>query len=193
MKKVIALIAMCVFILMGCADKESSSQKSSSTAPPPKGSKQLEQIQILDDKVSVLIPKGFEIMSEEMAATKYPGENRPTLIYTDEDGSINVAFNHLPTPISEDELDKFVAAMKKQFEKVHPSATWYDDGVTTINNKSVGYLELLTPAVDTNVYNLMFMTEVDGRILLGTFNCTEEQMAEWRLSAKEIMHSLQEK
>ncbi|TVX86824.1 hypothetical protein [Paenibacillus agilis] len=189
MKKVIALIAMCVFVLIGCAEKEPSAQ----TSPPPKGSKQLEQRQILDNKVNVLVPTGFEIMSEEMAATKYPGENRPTLIFSDEDASINVAFNHLPTSIKEDELDEFIAATKKQFEQIHPNATWYDDGVTTINNKTVGYLELLTPAVDTNVYNLMFVTELDGRILLGTFNCTEEQMKEWQLSAKEIMHSLQVK
>ncbi|MCR8846385.1 hypothetical protein NQ117_22115 [Paenibacillus sp. SC116] len=189
MKKVIALIVMCVFVLLGCAEKETSAP----STPPPKGNKQLEQKQILDNKVSVLVPKGFEIMSEEMAATKYPGGNRPTLIFTDEDASINVAFNHLPTPISEEELEKFVAATKKQFEQLHPTATWYGDGVTTINNKTVGYVELLTPAIDTNVYNLMFMTEVDGRILLGTFNCTEEQMEEWRLSAKEIMHSLQVK
>jgi hypothetical protein len=50
-------------------------------------------ITILSNKIEVLIPESFDIMSEEMLKHKYPLETRPTLVYTNEDGTVNVAFN----------------------------------------------------------------------------------------------------
>ena len=76
------------------------------------------------------------------------------------------------------------------FEIRYPSAEWKDSGIKTINGKEVGYLELVTPAIDTEIYNLMFFTDLDGKLLLCTFNCTKKSIDEWTPTAKEIMNSL---
>ncbi len=72
------MILICIILMVGCAEQEAGLHMN----PPPKGKKNLEVKKILSDKVEVLIPEGFEVMSEEMAAIKYPTGNRPTLIYT---------------------------------------------------------------------------------------------------------------
>jgi len=62
--------------------------------------------------------------------------------------------------------------------------------VSEINGRKVGYLEFITPVIDTDIYNLMFFTDLDGQLLLGTFNCTKRSIDEWQSTAKEIMNSL---
>ncbi|MFY7729462.1 MAG: hypothetical protein ACOVRN_08100 [Flavobacterium sp.] len=57
----------------------------------------------------------------------------------------------------------------------------------------MGYIELVTPALDTDIYNLMFFTDLNGKLLICTFNCTKKDMEEWTPVAKEIMNSLEVK
>lgn len=158
-------------------------------APAAPVNDKLEAKKVLNDKVEILIPKGFTIMTEEMAKVKYPMENRPSLIYTDEKGSINIAFNHTETPVQDSLIKDMKDPMKQAFSGMYPDATWYRDEVIQINGKNVGVFELLTPGVDTKIYNLIFFTELDGKMLMTTFNCTEQQMAEWKPLAQEILQS----
>lgn len=151
----------------------------------------LEKVSVLSNKADMLIPKSFSIMSEEMAKTKYPSERRPTIIYTNENGSINIALNHTQNQAKNSEISAYMNTLKKSFENMYPSAQWYNSSVEKINGKDVGVLELLTPATDTEVYNLIWFTDLDGRLLLSTFNCTKEQMNDWKPIAKVIMNSQQ--
>ncbi len=173
----IAMIAMIVFsLIIPCSGQD--------TVPP------MEMKSILAGKVEILIPSTFTVMKEEMLKLKYPLQNRPALVYANEAGSINIAFTHTTSKVTEKDMPQVKESFMKLFKSIYQSATWYSDGVVTINKKSVGYLELLTPAVDTNIYNLMFFAECDGRILLCSFNCKESQMKEWAPVGKKIMNSL---
>jgi hypothetical protein len=51
-------------------------------------------------------------------------------------------------------------------------------------------LELITPAMDTEIHNIMYGTSVDGRFLLAAFNTTIEQSGLWLPVGKNIMSSL---
>ncbi|UED75743.1 hypothetical protein [Brevibacillus sp. DP1.3A] len=173
------------------AAKPTETPKTDSATPAPAATTndKLEAKKVLNDKVEILIPKGFTVMSDEMAKEKYPMENRPSLIYTDEKGSINIAFSHTETPIQDSLLKDMKDPMKQAFSNMYQDATWYRDEVIQINGKNVGVFELLTPAADTKIYNLIFFTELDGKMLMTTFNCTEAQMEEWKPLAQEILMS----
>jgi hypothetical protein len=150
----------------------------------------LEKRTILNNKVEVLIPKEFQIMSEEMMKTKYPSERRPTLVYSDKTGGINVAFNHTLNKATQQQIEPYKESLFSTFKDLYPSADWKGSGVREINGKKVGYLELVTPAIDTKIYNLIFFTDLDGRLLLCTFNCVETKQQEWAGAAQQIMNSL---
>ena len=51
-------------------------------------------------------------------------------------------------------------------------------------------MEFVSPAVDTRVYNLMYVTSLDNRLMIGTFNCTETLRAKWEPIGKEIVSSI---
>lgn len=151
---------------------------------------ELEIRSILNDKVEILLPREFEVMSEDMMKLKYPSERRPTLVYTDKTGGINVAFNHTTSKANQQQIDAYKDNFVNTFKNLYPSAEWNETGTKEINGRKVGYLELVTPALDTKIYNLMFFTDLDGRLLLCTFNCVEKKQKDWHETAKQIMSSL---
>ncbi len=150
----------------------------------------LETKSLLNDKVELKIPKDFDIMSEELMKLKYPSERRPTLVYSNESGGINVALNLTQNQASQQLIPAYQDNFVQTFKNLYPSAEWKDSGVKMINGKKVGFIELVTPAMDTEIYNLMFFTDLDGKLLLCTFNCTKESIDEWTPIAKEIMNSM---
>jgi hypothetical protein len=151
---------------------------------------ELEKRSILSDRIEILLPKNFTVMSEEMAKIKYPSERRPTLIYTNDETTVNIAFSHLTTKIKDSEITEFKATTKSNLDKAYSNANFLKDTIITNNNKNIGVLELITPALDTKVYNLMFFMELDGKLLLGSINCTEALMKEWQPIAQEILQSI---
>jgi len=150
----------------------------------------LEKKSVLGGKVEILIPSTFTVMEEDMLKLKYPMQNRPALVYTNEAGSINVAFSLTTSKAEEKDVPEIKETFVKVFKSMYKSAEWLGDGLVTINGKSVGFMELITPAVDTRIYNRIFFAECDGRILLCTFNCKESQVTEWAPVGKKIMDSL---
>ena len=154
------------------------------------GKIELEVKSLLNDKVELKIPTEFDIMSEELMKLKYPSERRPTLVYSNESGGINVALNLTKNKATQELIEPYVDNFVNTFKKIHPSAEWKGSGTKNINGKKVGFLKLITPAIDTKIYNVMFFTDLNGQLLLCTFNCTEKSIAEWEITADEIMNSL---
>jgi hypothetical protein len=150
----------------------------------------LEKRQLLGGKLSVDLPKGFDLMSKEMLASKYPANNRPTLVYTNENGSVNFGFNHTQNKLPKNRLKDYLPAFVKQFGGIYPSIEWFDKKVKKLDNRDFIVLEFITPAIDSKIYNLMHITVLDGKMLMCTFNCTESQKAEWETKAKESLNSI---
>src|SRR5690606_18567982 len=67
---------------------------------------------------------------------------------------------------------------------------WYGDGVVQSPNAAVGYCEFVTPVMNGSIYNFMFFLSLEGRALMCTFNCLDQEMNDWRPVAKSIMASL---
>jgi hypothetical protein len=151
---------------------------------------ELEERIVLDKKVALRIPKGFEVMQEEMLKAKYPAERRPTLVYTNASGGINVALNLTANKASQELMPAYQENFLQTFTKLYPSTKGIKSGVEEANGRKVGFIELVTPAVDTEIYNLIFFTDIDGQLLLCTFNCTVKDQVAWQPTAKEIMASL---
>lgn len=154
------------------------------------GTIELEKRSLFEGRVEISVPKKFTEMSDEMAEIKYPNSRRPTYVLTNENGSVNVAFNYTSNLVSDDQMGDYVQSLKLAFVNLYPSATWYSDGVEKVHGKNIGKLELLTPALDCKIYNLIICAELDGKLLLTTVNCTESQMKDWKPIANAIMRSV---
>jgi hypothetical protein len=146
--------------------------------------------QLLDGKVTMMVPKDFVLMDDSVMKIKYPHERRPKVVYTDARGTVNVALNHTENKASQSEIENLLRATKQMFTNAQCASDWLNYGVKTINGRTFGYLEMITPAIDTRIYNLMFFTDIDNRAAIFSFNCTENYMEEWKDDAHAIMQSV---
>jgi hypothetical protein len=153
----------------------------------------LETRQLLGGRVELLVPAGFTTMTREMIQVKYPNRKPPQFALSDERAATNVALTWSETKATQATMPSFETYLYSSTQKAQPQAVWYDHGLQTIGGRQVAFMEMLTPVPDGQVYNLLFFTDVDGRLLIITFNCLKEELEIWRPKAKEIMASLQVK
>lgn len=151
---------------------------------------QLELKSFFNDKVNLKIPMHFEAMPEELIQLKYPSEQGSILAYTNEPGNINIVLNLTPDQANSSLISNYKEDLVKKFKTQYPSAKWRSNGFGAINGRQVGYLELISPTAESKIYQLVFFTHLEGKLLLCTFNCPEEEMEQWTTTAREIMNSL---
>ncbi len=145
---------------------------------------------LLGGAVQVLVPAGFDVMSPELLHFKYPSERRPTLVYTNAAGSVNLALHHTPTPVEPTQLAQVHASMEALFRQRYPSAQWFQSGLVQINGRTFFLLDLRTPALDTEIRNMMVGTALQGRLLLISFNATKALEAGWVPVGRQILASI---
>jgi hypothetical protein len=145
---------------------------------------------ILDGQLRVKLPDNFIVMSPETARLKYPLDTRPGLIFTGPDGTVNITFNHSGAALTNAEVADFTDKMIRMIEKMQPDVRWQEHDVKDVSGKKVGFCDFVAPAVDDDIYNLIFFMELNGRVLIGALNCPVALMHNWKPIGLGIMDSL---
>lgn len=136
---------------------------------------------------SVKIPKEFGIMSSEAISAKYPIGNEPSLVYTNETGSINIVFNLNDTPMENNQIEEYI----KQMEALYSQYTEnIDVGFFERDGHKIGEIKFISPASDTNIYNHLIAFSIDGKLRILSFNCTEKYMNEYKDVSEFIINSI---
>jgi hypothetical protein len=198
MKKTLLMIlstVMFCLIIVGC-----SGAKDGAATDNSKDKKQfviagekveLKDVELVPDRLEIAIPSTFNKMSEDMKKMKYPNPNPPSLVYTNAQGSTNIAFSQMQAAVKDEQIVQFKDGLKRSIKT--NAKEWYNDGVTKINGKNIAYLEFLSEAANEKIYNHMMLMELDNKLVIMSFNCLEKDKQDWKPVVKEIMNSLKSK
>ena len=126
-------------------------------------------------------------MSEEAISKKYPTGNAPSLVYTNERGTINIAFILNDVAMGNEEIEEYTKAMESIYSQY---ANDININFFARENHKIGEMKFISPASDTNIYNHIIAFSADGKLRLVNFNCTEELRAEWEKVGDFIINSL---
>ncbi|WP_051236259.1 hypothetical protein [Paenibacillus pinihumi] len=146
--------------------------------------------ELMDRRLSMKLPRNFQEMSEEMARIKYPSDRRPQLIFTNETGTVNLAFTHTASPVEKAEVGQFTEVMTASLRKAQKLRKWHGSGMLDTDETTVGYCEFVSPTLEEDIYNLMGFLSMEERALLCTFNCLGDDMKEWQPMAHAMMRSI---
>lgn len=137
--------------------------------------------------------KGKEDLGEsfvdwyEIVNVKYPNGNAPSLVYTNDKTTINVALVMNDVTMKNNQIEEYVKTMEstyKNYSKDVKLNFWER------NNHKIGEMEFTTQGSDTEIYNHIITFSVNDKLRLVNFNCTKEQMSEWREVSKFIVDSI---
>lgn len=139
------------------------------------------------DGFKIKIPSEFKIMIDEIVNVKYPNGNAPSLVYTNDKTTINVALVMNDVTMKNSGIEEYVKTMEstyKNYSKDVKLNFWER------TNHKIGEMEFTTEGSDTEIYNHIIAFSVNDKLRLVNFNCTKEQMSEWQEVSKFIMDSI---
>jgi len=192
--KTTLLLVTAILLLLSCSSADQEKQPETTTvteqiADSTTSTSGLETRTVLGGRLSILVPSDFTLMDKGMLDLKYPMQaHRPSEVYTNYEGSINVAFNFTQNRGAMRELPAFREFLQHQFDR--PGVEFLNSEIRSINGRDFAVQEFITQAIDSRIYNHMFVTSLDGRWLMCTFNCTINHLDEWRPKAAEIVNSV---
>ncbi|KNC89618.1 hypothetical protein [Trabulsiella odontotermitis] len=127
---------------------------------------------ILDGKASVVLPEGFVKMPKELMDKKYtnPGQRPQEAWYVEsEGGKVTLAFAQTDNRMTEAQLPQFATVLKTQMSAFSPAVS-----DVTVDGKKMTRLEMTTPSPDGKIFNVMQISSMDGKLMISTFNATED-------------------
>ena len=152
----------------------------------------LKIFELYSGRLQIKLPLEFGLMSEEIKKAKYPtSDPKAITVCTNKESTINILFELSKNPLQQEGLPNILYQIKSEFSKI-PAIQLENAEIQLINGKDVVVIEFLSEAIDGKIYNLMFITDIDGYTFTSNFNCTIENMAEWKPIGKQILNSLKE-
>lgn len=136
--------------------------------------------EFLDGKLKMYIPDIFIDMPEDARQFKYPSEDRPNIIKCNDDGSIAITLKVIDSPLEDEYIEELKEAMISITKKLNPSNIFFDEGILEVDSKKIAYYDFKSSAIDTFLYNFVFLLEFQGETLMGTFNCEYDDFKEWK-------------
>jgi len=145
--------------------------------------------EIIEGRLYMTIPSDFGLMPPELARVKYPSENRPDIIFSDEEGAISINFSLTGDKLQNEDIEDAKDYLQQVVLKMNPSSRILTSEIIEDETR-IGYFDFISPAIDGEIYNLMFIFSLDGQFILGTFNCMDMDKAQWLEIAVQMIHSI---
>ena len=149
------------------------------------------EIPLFNDQFTIMLPDSFVDMPSEIAKIKYPSEQRPQIIKTSMDTTINFAFNLFNVVIEEGQVQEITTQFKNVIASVNPAYVFYHFAVEK-KSRIIGWFDFKSYCVDANVYNFVYLTAVRNKLLHGMFSCLYKDALEWQDVLPQIMKSIRE-
>ncbi len=152
---------------------------------------EFERVEVFEKKLNILLPQSFVTMPEPMAKVKYPSEQRPQVIKTSLDTSVNFGFSLLNMPLKEEQMKETLNYFKRAFKNMNPAMKFYTEEMIEVKEIKLGYFTFKSFGVDSPMFNIMFIAPIGGGMLHGTFNCLLSEREQWEDYALQMLKSLE--
>jgi hypothetical protein len=144
---------------------------------------------VVEDWLYMTIPSDFVLMPEEDAIIKYPNRNRPHIIFTNEYGSTNITFTFSKDKLTDDKIEEAKSYLEQTIIKMTAVEKMISSYIIEENIK-IGCFNYISPAFGADIYNLMFIFPLEGKFVVGNFNCLHLDKAAWSEIAEQMIRSI---
>lgn len=199
------IVAGLVFFLVACDDTasaentvapvstENAATSASETKSRPGTTENTGRTPVLEGRLSVLLPDGYQKMSTEMMADSFGHVPvRPSEVWyqESEEGRVMLGFTKTSEKFMNSQLAPLVKMMEKQMASASPRITQ-----ATVNGEEIYRIETTSTTViagkgPTGVTTILQPSVLDGRLMLTTFTFPASLKEKYIKDAEEIMSSV---
>lgn len=149
--------------------------------------------ELLDGKISVILPATFIDLPPEIAKIKYPSKDAPDEIKSSLDTAINFTFRLFQdAPIQFTQLEGFMKKYQSFLTKMNPSIRALKTGEEQTSYGKINWLHYSSFAVDGQIFNIAYLTRISGCLMIGGFHCPFKDRSDWWSVVQELLRSLQD-
>lgn len=146
-------------------------------------------IQEQHDDFYMEIPANLIEFNEDEIKLKYPGANRPNMVYGNKGGSVTVGLSLNVAQILDEELPLFISSTKEGLLN-NLNVEWISDNFQDINGYDFAILRFYSNSTNGRIYNMMVAAVYNNKLILITFNCLYTEMSHWKVEFDEMVKSI---
>lgn len=134
-------------------------------------------------------PEGFEPLSEEIIAYKWPSNRAPNYAIGNDTASTTIAYDY-KTDVKDAKLADLKEQFAYSFNRVIPGIEWIENDIITLDGKEWIMFEMTSNAIDTDIHNLLLVTTLDSKLLMFNFNSVKSEFPKYEAVLRESIDSI---
>lgn len=144
---------------------------------------------LLNEKIAIWMPEDFREFSQEEINAVYLLGNKPDVVYGNSYLGFSIGFHYTSNEVPNEYMGDFVKIAKMVLEKSGPKVNIYSEKVKKTGNHIVSSLELVSHTVTDTIYNVMFYSSLEGKVLIGFINFNYQYLNRYKTIAEEMLTS----
>ena len=149
-----------------------------------------EEMKFYDERLSIMLPNNYKDLPDEIKKIKYPMENRPEIIKSNESGDVNFAIALHDVKIKAEDIDNAMQKYIAVIYKSYPGTTFLQTESVPMNGTMLGYFSFITRSIDSDIYQVFAFTELNGKMLQIIFNAPSTMKKEWSFIILQVLTSI---
>ncbi|SHL70474.1 hypothetical protein SAMN02745136_05512 [Anaerocolumna jejuensis DSM 15929] len=144
---------------------------------------------LLDDRIAIWMPEDFRELTQEEINAVYLLGNKPDVVYGNAYLNLSLGFHYTDNEVPNEYMGDFVKIARMILEKSGPKVTVYSEKVRKTGYHTVSSLELVSHTITDTIYNVMFYSSLNGKVLIGFLNFNYRYLDRYKKIAKEMLES----
>ncbi|MGE4397875.1 MAG: hypothetical protein AB7D29_00020 [Campylobacterales bacterium] len=149
-----------------------------------------QEVVIPNSGISFTAPDEFKPLSQEFIDIKWHRKNPPKWAIGNASMKTTIAYDVRDIDISGKPLEETMEIYKNTMTRIIGGLVWKKHEIVEIFGRKWIYFEILTNAVDTEIYNIILITAHGNSMLMFNFNSTKEDFAKYEKALRASIETI---
>ncbi len=149
--------------------------------------KDFETVKLFRGRMSVALPPDFKDMPDYIAKKKYPSKFRPPVIMMNKDTTVNYLFHLMEQSLPRAELANAAKGFYSNIKRTCPKGRFDEIKMIDRADGKAAWFAYDAPAIDAELFHVAYLTDIEGKLMYGAFNCLLEDKDIW---ADHVLYSI---